>query len=266
MKSSKAITSRANPEIKTLRDVRDGKNDDLIFCEGQKVVKDLLLSSLETVSVYATPATEGEARQWLSQARKSNVPVAVLAPAVMNSVSDMTTPPGLIALAKRPAAQAGTFHPNTLALVFDGVQLPQNMGALLRTAEAAGVTDVLVSKNSCDPYNPKAIRGSTGSVFRLNIQTGVATAAILSDLRAHKINTAAAHQNGKTTYTKLDWTRPTALVVGSEGRGFSDQVLREIDATVNIPMKGKTESLNVGVAAAICLFEAVRQRSEREAR
>jgi tRNA G18 (ribose-2'-O)-methylase SpoU len=64
----------------------------------------------------------------------------------------------------------------------------------------------------------------------------------------------------------LDWTRPTALVVGSEGRGFSDQVLREIDATVNIPMKGKTESLNVGVAAAICLFEAVRQRSEREAR
>lgn len=266
MKSSKQITSRSNDDVKKLRDVRDGRDKKLFFCEGQKVIEDLLQSKFSTLHLYATPKTESAARALLEKTKKTGVPVDLLAADIMDFVSDMSSAPGMIAVGKRPEAQPHTSPANALAIVLDGVQLPQNMGALMRTAEAAGVTDFFISSNSCDPYNPKVIRGSTGSVFRLRLHTGRNTSAILAELRAGGAQTIAAHQDGKMTYTQFDWTGPTALLVGSEGQGFSEHVLREVGTTVKIPMRGNVESLNVGVAAALCLFEATRQRDALEKR
>lgn len=262
MKSQKLITSRSNPEILKLREIREGKDKTLFFSEGEKIVRDLLASSLSVTHLYVVSSTESTARKLLSESKKRHVPVTVLAEPVMALASDVKTPPGLIALAKRPDTHSRGQSKNPLFLVLMGVQSPQNMGALLRTAEATGVTDVLVSMESCDPFNPKAVRGSTGSVFRLKIQTDLDDTEMTKSLRSNGIQVVAADQNGTVSYTKLDWKIPTALLVGSEGRGFKDRLLQELDATVKIPMQGKVESLNVGVAAALCLFEAARQRHE----
>jgi TrmH family RNA methyltransferase len=134
------------------------------------------------------------------------------------------------------------------------------MGALLRTAEAAGVTRVLISEKSCDPFNPKAVRGAAGSVFRLPIEVHCSPIETLGKLKSRGIKIVAAHQDGALHYAKAEWKKPTALLVGAEGPGFNQDILQQVDATVKIPMQGKIESLNAGVAAALCMFEASRQR------
>jgi TrmH family RNA methyltransferase len=144
--------------------------------------------------------------------------------------------------------------------VIHNVQLPQNVGALIRTAEGAGVSDIYMTGSSADAWGPKALRGSSGSAFRVPIRKVAALAEALSELKTQGVRSVAATQNGKTAYDKVDWKQPSAVVMGSEGSGFSVEELALFDETLRIPMKGRVESLNVGSAAAVCLFEAARQR------
>jgi tRNA G18 (ribose-2'-O)-methylase SpoU len=179
----------------------------------------------------------------------------------MEFVSDVKSPPGLVIICKRNQ-QTATESPtaNPLILVLHGQQLPQNMGGMIRTAEGAGVTSIWVTQNTVDPLSAKSIRASSGSVFRMSLRRQKDLSDYVHALKKEKILVVAADQDGDIDYDGFDWSQPVALIMGAEGAGFADKEKEMFDRLVRIPMAGRLESLNVGVAAAICLFEAARQR------
>lgn len=199
----------------------------------------------------------------LKSKKKTKIPVFSLTKDVMKFASDLSTPPGVIALLHRPQNNLSVWNSNlepTFHLVLHQIQSPQNTGTLIRTAEGAGVRCVWVTKNSADPFGPKALRASAGSLFRIPIQTGLSLPDIAKKLKSRHIRIGAAIQKGSIPYDRYSWTQPSALVLGSEGSGFNNDELNLFDDTLQIPMMGALESLNVAAAGAICLYEASRQR------
>jgi TrmH family RNA methyltransferase len=180
---------------------------------------------------------------------------------LLASLSEAETSPGLLALARRPAFdEARLFRGTALVLVVEGVQNPGNLGGLLRTAEAAGATGALLTAGSADPFSWKALRGSMGSAFRLPHRAGLPISEALEALEARGVRVFATAKDGERRYDEADLRGPVALVVGSEGRGVSPEVRKRASARLRVPLAAPVESLNVGVAAALVLFEAARQR------
>jgi TrmH family RNA methyltransferase len=254
------IDKRTHPVVHLLRTVRDGREAQQVFCEGAKLVAEALASSWKVTGLYCVPSQKAAAQALLKSSRRV-VAVTVLTESVMAFCSDLDTPPGIIALATRPASSvAADASGSTLDLVLHGVQLPQNVGAILRVAEAAGVQRVWSTKASADFYGPKALRSAAGSAFRLSLFRTKTLADALVDARQNKRAILAASQHGSIPYDEWDWAKPAVLLLGSEGQGFSSEDLALATQTISIPMEGRVESLNVGMTAAICLFEAARQR------
>lgn len=146
-----------------------------------------------------------------------------------------------------------------LLLVAEAPEKPGNLGALLRTADAAGVDAVLIANPKTDLYNPNIIRSSVGSIFANQIITGT-TNEIISFLKEHNIAIYAAELEASVSYTTIDYTKATAIVVGTEATGLEKIWLENATRNIIIPMQGKIDSMNVSVAAAILIFEARRQR------
>ena len=184
---------------------------------------------------------------------------------LLESVSYTKTPQGIIVLAQRPASSeerlTASLNANSLLVVLHQINNPVNVGAILRTAEAAGASGVITTRNTSDPYSPKSLRGAMGSAFRLPIWTGPDYSEMIAWCRQRGLATVCADVEASVSYTQLDWTKPSALLLGPESTGFTDEELAEANQRVSIPMKGAAESLNVSVAAGILLFEAARQRN-----
>jgi RNA methyltransferase, TrmH family len=256
---TKTIDKRADPAIRHLRRVRDGEDPERVFCEGFRLVEELLKSGWAPLEAYATRETEARARELLARHDHGATPLRVLSDSVMAFASGVDSPPGVIAIARKRRPSVTT-KGVPLILVLHGLQLPQNVGAIIRSAEAAGVSEVYVTRTTADPFNPKALRGSSGSAFRLPIHPPATLAEVAGLLKSRGIRLLAATQEGADPHDSMDWTGPAALVVASEGAGFSDADIGFFDRTIRIPMAGAVESLNVASAAAVCLFEAARQR------
>jgi TrmH family RNA methyltransferase len=261
--SSLILKSRSNPLVQKVRAVRDGKEKSLFFCEGLKLLSELLSSSFTTTQILCAPKMSRPVKEALTSFSKIHIPVSIVDDNLMQALSDLESPAGVIALAKRQQILTGDQNKaeGTLFLILAQVQLPQNLGALIRTSEAAGVNEVWIGPGSVDPFSPKVIRGSAGSLFRVKIHRGVSLEQTLAIMKEKNIRVRAAVQKGTVRYDQADWTVPSALVMGAEGSGFSNQEQSLFDEKISIPMAGHVESLNLGTAAAICLFEAVRQRS-----
>jgi TrmH family RNA methyltransferase len=152
---------------------------------------------------------------------------------------------------------------NPLLVVLHQINNPVNVGAIIRTAEAAGAIGVITTRNTSDPFSPKSLRGAMGSAFRLPIWSGRTFEEVVGWCRERGIVTACADGEATTDYTDLDWTKATALMLGPESTGFTAEELMHADQSVKIPMQGLAESLNVSVAAGILLFEAARQRTAK---
>ena len=148
-----------------------------------------------------------------------------------------------------------------LLMILEDLQDPGNLGTILRTGEGAGVTGVILSKNSVDIYNPKVIRSTMGSVYRVPFcYTSSIREEILPWLREKKITGYAAHLEGKNSYDREDYTRDTAFFIGNEGNGLSRELSENADIWIRIPMEGQVESLNAAMASGILMYEAYRQR------
>lgn len=147
-----------------------------------------------------------------------------------------------------------------LILVAEAPEKPGNIGALLRTADAAGVDAVFIANPKTDLYNPNIIRSSVGCVFTTNIATG-STSEIISFLKDHNINMYGAALSASVEYQTINYTEPTAIIVGTEATGLSNEWLQNTNQNIIIPMRGAIDSMNVSVSAAILIFEAVRQRT-----
>ncbi len=261
------ITSRDNSLLRQVRAVRDGKVDDLIYVEGLRLCEEALRSRLAIEAAVVSEELLRKERvagviDELSQAAKR---LGSVSEKLLESVSYTKTPQGIIVLAQRPDSSesrlAAQLDASPLLVVMHQINNPVNVGAILRTSEAAGAAGVITTKNTSDPFSPKSLRGAMGSAFRLRIWSGTSYSDTIDWCRQRGIATVCADVDATTAYTDIEWRRPIALILGPESTGLTPEELELADQRVSIPMHGMAESLNVAVAAGVLLFEAARQRS-----
>lgn len=187
--------------------------------------------------------------------------VFIVSRKTLEAMSPVRTPAGAVGIARRtlPSLADALASNNPLIVVAHDVQDPGNVGGIMRTAEAAGATAFITTAATADPLGWKALRGSMGSALRLPIARGD-TEEVLRALRGAAIQTIALVPRTGQPLFDVNFRTPSAIIVGSEGPGVPDSVLRYVDRRVTIPMHAPVESLNVGVAAALVLYEAFRQR------
>ena len=260
------VTSRANPLFKRLLALKKrgvAPEGDLCLLEGPKLLDEAMAAGARIVEAAVASGAEERpaAAKSLGALREQGVPVRRLTKRLLASVSDAGTTQGVLALAGRPAFnEARLFDGTPLIVVAVGIQDPGNLGGLLRTAEAAGATGAYLCEGCADPFSWKALRGSMGSAFRFPQVRGLTVDAVLDRMRDRGVPALAATVDGETRYDQSDLRSAVALVFGSEGAGLPQQVARRAHARLRVPIARPVESLNVGVAAGLLLFEAARQR------
>ncbi len=260
------ITSRDNSLLRQARAVRDGKDKESIFVEGLRLCEEAVRSNLEIEAVIYSDqiAQKDRAAQLIHDLEEVAPKSGSVSENLLASISYTKTPQGIIVLATRPTitqkefARLQTGRP--LLVILHRINNPVNLGAILRTAEAAGATGALTTAGTTDPYAPKSLRGAMGAAFRLPIWTDVDYAQAMEWCRKRAIQTVCADAKASRSYIDIDWRQPTAVVLGAESGGLSADEIAMADKTIKIPMKGSTESLNVAVAGGILLYEAQRQR------
>lgn len=261
------ITSPVNPQLKFARRVREGKEPDAIFVEGERLCEELLKSGLPLTVAFHTPDPTPRVTAILEELWRRQCHVYETVTEAFAVVSDTVNPQGIILIAARPVWDIETVISSqaNLLIAFDSVQDPGNVGTILRTAEAAGVQGVIALKGTVDCYAPKTLRSAMGAAFRLPIITEVEPEQLLESCQAAKITLAAtsALETGACTsliYSDYDWHQPTMLLFGNEANGVRPQLLEQCDVQMRIPLQPPVESINVSAAAAAILFEAARQR------
>jgi len=264
----KVVSSRQNPIVaafKTLADDPDPAGTRLLL-DGAHLVSDARASGLrfETVAVAASklvsPTEEGLLAQRLE---REGIDVIEASDAVFDALSPVKSPSGIVAIAGRTrVTEAEICTPaDAFILAAIDVQEPGNVGALLRAAEAGGVTGAFVCGVSANPFSWKALRGSMGSVLRLPIVAGMSTSQAMTAMRKCGVQTIAAVPRGGQDPDAIDWRGKVGLLLGGEGPGLTDEAIAMCDARVTIPMAGGVESLNVAAAGAILVYAARRQRA-----
>jgi len=264
----RVVTSRHNPIVaafKGLADEPDATGSRLLL-DGAHLVHDAHESGLrfETVAVAASKlASQTEEGLLARRLASEGVNVIEVADAVFGALSPVRTPSGIVAIACRQPATAADVcaPPDAFILAAIDVQEPGNVGALLRAAEAGGVTGALVCGVSANPFSWKAIRGSMGSVLRLPVAAGLSTHQAFTLMRKSGVRIVAAVPRGGQDPDAIDWRGKVGLLLGGEGPGLTDEVIALSDARVTIPMAGRVESLNVAAAGAILVYAARRQRA-----
>jgi len=267
-RNSKLVTSRDNSLLRRARAARDGKTDELIFVEGLRLCEEALSSNLkiETAIYSEKLAHKDRAAKLIDQLGERAKASASVSEKLLESISYTKTPQGIVVLAERPAGDVESFSQRQparpLIVLLHETNNPVNVGAIVRTAEAAGATGVITTANTADPFSPKALRGAMGSAFRLPVWSGATFANATEWCGARDIQIVCADVSAATTFSDVDWQKASALVVGRESTGLSAEELSAALRVVRIPMQGSAESLNVAVAAGIILYEAARQRAQ----
>ncbi|MBM3122135.1 MAG: RNA methyltransferase [Chloroflexi bacterium] len=253
------ITSTQNPRVKQVRGLqarrRAREQEGLFVIEGVHLAREAIAAGSPAHLVLYTEDLDARGRGLVNSLAKLGAETEAVTPSVMAACSGTETPPGLIALLPLPKLLPPS--PIDLALVLDGLSDPGNLGTLLRTAMAAGVQSVLLTGETVDPFNPKVVRAAAGAHFHLPIQP-----APVEELPAllEGLDLWLAEARSGQAHTQVDWRQPCALIIGSEAHGPSDAVRRLPLRPVHIATARQTESLNAAVAAAVVLFEILRQR------
>jgi TrmH family RNA methyltransferase len=263
----KTITSRQNPLVRAYRELASEPDTGSarLLLDGVHLVRDAHEAGLtfESVAVAASRLTDQTEEGGLALALASaGAPVVTLSDAVFEAVSPVRSPSGIAAIARRTPSDAFAIcnAKGEFTLVAVDVQDPGNLGALIRAAEAGGVTGMVVTGSSAHPFSWKALRGSMGSALRLPVASGPDVNAIVKCLRAAGTKTVASVPRGERTPDDIHWKGSVALFLGGEGPGLPANVVSQCDDHVTIPMASGVESLNVAVAGAILIYAARRQR------
>jgi TrmH family RNA methyltransferase len=260
----KQITSSQNPFIKSLIQLQEKakarKQSGTFLIEGIREIELAIKGNydIETILFLPELVSETQLKKMLSSSSVEHIEISK---EVYQKLAYRDTTEGILAVAKTKSLQLSDLQlpNNPLILVMESIEKPGNIGAVLRTCDAAKVDAVIIANPKTDLYNPNIVRSSVGCLFTNQIATAT-TEETIKYLIENKINFYSATLQNSTSYHTQNYTAPTALVVGTEATGLS-QVWRE-KATQNIiiPMQGEIDSMNVSVAAAILLFEAKRQR------
>jgi RNA methyltransferase, TrmH family len=259
------ITSRRHPLVSRMRELaRDRRGDGAaVLLDGDHLVAEALAAGLRLVEVLADDTRLDDARDGLlRQVAATGTRVTLATPAVLEAASPVRTPSGLVAIAEVPATRDdGLLEPApALVLVAVDVQDPDNLGAAIRAAAAAGASGVIAAGASADPLGWKSLRGSRGSAFRVPVTRAGDPHDVIDWLHEHEVTTIATTLTAPTRLWEADLRRPVALLLGGEGQGLPPAVRDRARESLSIPMAAGVESLNVAVAAALVVFEARRQR------
>lgn len=235
-----------------------------MLVDGPVLVDESLRSDLRVTAVFADEDLD-PATGVLQRARAARIEVATVRSGDLARVLDLVTPRGVVAVVEQPTHRladvlAESVRQRRPVVVAVELQDPGNAGTLVRVAEAAGAVGVVLTTGSVDPWNPKAVRAAAGSSLRLPVVAGVSVDDVLVGLAAAGLGLLATSAAGSSFPEDSELGGSFALCIGNEAHGLDHEVLRAADGLVTIPMAGGVESLNAGVAAAVVLFEAARQR------
>ena len=254
------ITSLQNPRVKSvvalIEKARERKSSGLFTVEGAREIGLAQQAGYSFKMLFVCPEIFGAAT--LPEAEQ----IVEVSPSVFEKMAYRSSSEGLLAVAEQRGLSLENLRlsANPFVVVLEAVEKPGNLGAILRTADAAKADAVIVCDTACDVYNPNVVRSSIGCIF--TVQTACCTSAeALEFLRKRKIKTLAAELQASLWYHEADMRQPCAIVMGAEDDGLTDFWLRSADTRIKIPMRGAIDSLNVSVSAAVITFEAMRQRS-----
>jgi len=263
----RTLTSKSNPLVRTIRLVAGQARRapaDLVVAEGVRALEEALAAGLDIEAVIVTERYGKSERETdlLGRVRQLSSVVCRAPEDIFGRLSSVQTPQGILALVRLPVLKiAAVVLPETpLLLCACGIQDPGNLGALIRSAAAAGASFACSLAGTVSARNPKALRASAGAIFRLPVVEGVAAAEFLAFCRQKSISLFCATARGGASCFETDFRQPCAILLGNEGAGVDDS-LRSGLPGVSIPMNTAVESLNVAAAGAVLLFEASRQRA-----
>jgi RNA methyltransferase, TrmH family len=243
------------------------RSEGAFVVEGVKLLASALEAGAPVEAVFVDDRARAQAgvSAVVDEALRLGARVFDLAPGVLERVADTVTPQPVLAVVGMPDASLEDLAASTFVVVCVDVRDPGNAGAVIRVAHAAGAGGVVCCGGTVDPFNPKTVRASAGSVLHIPIAVAGDAGEVLDTLGRHGMRRLAALSKGGTPYTDVDLAAPLALVLGNEANGLPPQLEDRLDARVTIPMGGGAESLNVSTAAAVLCFEVARRRSNLHA-
>lgn len=257
------ITSTANPQVKNLillgKQSKARKEQGRFLIEGRKLFAEAPKEWLDKIYVSESFLAEAENRNMLE---KKGLPYEILSDSVLKAAGTAKAPQGILATVAMPEwnLQDVLKEKQGFYLFLEDIQDPGNAGTMLRTAEGAGITAVFASAKTVDPYNPKTVRATMGSIFRVPFFVKEDFLDFLWEMKNRGITIYAAQLEGSVWYDRPDYKRSFGFLIGNEGNGLTGEAVSLADLSVKIPMEGRVESLNAAVTAAIFMYEADRQR------
>lgn len=258
------VTSPKNPLVQHVRRLQQSgryrQEQQEFVVEGVRLAEEVLAAGWTPRLALYSPELSARGQRLIEQLSTEGKETKLVTDAVLRAASDTITPQGLL-LVVPMRSLAGLPHPNFL-LIPDRVRDPGNLGTMLRTAAAAGVQQALIPPGTVDPFAPKVVRSAMGAHFHLPIQQ-MSWTSLSAELDGLTVFLAEAHAG--TLYTQADFQQPLALIIGGEAAGAGEEAQRIASQRVHIPIPGSSESLNAAMAAAILMFEVVRQRTSPEA-
>jgi len=260
------LTGSSNSIVKEVRSLKNKSartEKNLYFIEGTRFTAEALKENSEICYfvLSETFASGDGSAELLKRISSGRFDCYLLPDGLFESISDTQTPQGILAVLRQKNKQ---LKDNSIAggllVILDAIRDPGNMGTIIRTADAAGCSGVIITDGCVDIYNPKVLRATMGSVFHVPIYHCAGIAEAISFLKEKGFLICASHLEGAVSIYQADLSGNIALIIGSEAEGISDEAIRNADLLIKIPMAGRAESLNASAAAAVMLFEAMRQR------
>ena len=258
------ITSVNNGQVKNIiqlnQKTKARREQGLFVAEGRKMFGEAPADWIEKVYVSETLTSDPTLMEQVEK-----LPYDIVADSVFRQMSDTQTPQGILTVLRRPSYTLEDIlgGKNPLVMVLEDLQDPGNAGTILRTGEGAGVSGVLLTRTCVDITNPKVIRSTMGSVYRMPFLYVESVVSLTQELKKHNIRTFAAHLKGRNSYDQESYTGGTAFLIGNEGKGLTEEAAHSADCLIRIPMCGKVESLNAAMASGILMYEAARQRRQQ---
>lgn len=254
------ISSNSNERVKELKKLvksaKERNNQNLYIVEGIRMFVEIPKDKLIDVYVSETALSKYEDKLW----DKLPGEYYILTDNVFKAVADTDTPQGILATVKQDKYELkDVICENPCFLIVDHLQDPGNMGTIIRSSEAAGVTGIIVSPDSVDVYNPKVVRSTMGSIFRVPVIKSKDLVEDINTLKACGVTIFGAHLDGANMY-EMNFKKASAFLIGNEGNGLSEEISKTADELLKIPMQGAVESLNAAVSASIIAYEVLRQR------
>ena len=259
------ITSKDNDLVKYIRKLKEKKYrdiDNVYIIEGEKIIKEAIE---ENVKIKYIVVSEDAAKSLKDDFKNiiNNYSCIYVTSKVFSMLTDVITPQGILAVIERKNTNEKSINfSEEMIIVLDGIGDPGNLGTIIRTIDSAGLSQVIISKNTVDTYNPKVVRSTMGAIFRVNVIVSDNIIKTLEQLKKQGYETIATSLDTKQSVYDMG-TGKKVVVIGNEANGVSEEVLQVVDKKVKIPMLGETESLNASVATGIVVYEYVRNKVRR---